>query len=104
MRKYHVTGVALFAISILLMSCAAQRAEVPFRPYDFSAKVQSGEYTKKIDNFLVILDASGSMNQYYKGQRKFDIARDIVSRMNQTIPDLGYTGGLRTFGQSWWYF
>jgi OOP family OmpA-OmpF porin len=66
--------------------------------------VQSGEYTKKIDNFLVILDASGSMNQYYKGQRKFDIARDIVSGMNQTIPDLGYTGGLRTFGQSWWYF
>lgn len=104
MRKYHVTGVALFAISVLLLSCAAQRAEVPFRPYDFSAKVQSGEYTKKIDNFLVILDASGSMNQYYKGQRKFDIARDIVSGMNQTIPDLGYTGGLRTFGQSWWYF
>ena len=98
MRKYHLTGLALFAISILLISCAAQRAEVPFRPYDFSAKVQSGEYTKKIDNFLVILDASGSMNQYYKGQRKFDIARDIVSGMNQTIPDLGYTSPFASAG------
>ncbi len=91
-------------LGAVLISCAAQRAEVPFRPYDFSAQVRSGEYSKKVDNFLVILDASGSMKRSYQGQRKFAIARDIVSRMNQTIPDLGYTGGLRTFGQSWFYF
>ena len=33
-----------------------------------------------------------------------NLAKDVVSRMNQTIPGVQLTGALRTFGQSAWPF
>ena len=49
---------------------------------------------------MVLLDASGTMNESYKGQTKFHTAREVVSRMNQTIPaDLRLSAALRAFGQ-----
>jgi OOP family OmpA-OmpF porin len=56
---------------------------------------------QKADNFLVILDTSGSMGEAYKEQSKFHFARDVASRLNQTIPDLELTGALRTLGQGY---
>jgi OOP family OmpA-OmpF porin len=62
-------------------------------------KLNVSQSMQKVDNFLVIIDASGSMRETYKGQKKFDIAKDVVRRMNWTIPDLKLTGGLRMFGR-----
>jgi OOP family OmpA-OmpF porin len=68
-----------------------------FQPYAFPA----GQYTQKTDSFMVLLDASGTMNESYKGQTKFHTAREVVSRMNQTIPaDLRLSAALRAFGQA----
>jgi OOP family OmpA-OmpF porin len=39
------------------------------------------------------------MGESYKGQKKLDYAKDMVSRMNSTIPDLMLTGSLRVFGR-----
>jgi len=86
--------------SLLLISCAAQKPRSLFQPYDFNQKMQSAQYIPKVDNFLVVLDASGSMARPYRGKTKVDIAKEIVSRMNQTIPGLKLSGGFRTFGQS----
>jgi OOP family OmpA-OmpF porin len=52
---------------------------------------------QKVDNFMVILDKSRSMGEGYENQRKLTYATEIVSRMNQTIPDLKLTGALRDF-------
>jgi OOP family OmpA-OmpF porin len=52
-----------------------------------------------VDNFVVILDKSGSMGDLYKGQKKLEYAKCTVTRMNQTIPNLKLTGSLRTFGR-----
>ena len=50
---------------------------------------------------MVLFDASGTMNESYKGQTKFHTAREVVSRMNQTIPaDLKLSAALRAFGQA----
>ncbi len=46
---------------------------------------------------MVILDKSRSMGEGYENQRKLTYATEIVSRMNQTIPDLKLTGALRDF-------
>ncbi len=56
-------------------------------------------YVPAANNFLVIFDGSASMDDLYKDQMKINLALDVVYRMNQTLPELGYMAGLRTFGQ-----
>ncbi|MCK7509622.1 MAG: hypothetical protein MZV70_39985 [Desulfobacterales bacterium] len=38
---------------------------------------------------MIVLDASETMGDVYKGRSKADIAKDIVAHMNQTIPPYG---------------
>ncbi len=56
------------------------------------------EYMEIVDNFLVILDASGSKFLPYDGQIKLKIAKDIVRRFNQRVPNRPLTGALRRYG------
>jgi OOP family OmpA-OmpF porin len=92
----------LFGVMVgaLLIGCATQQPQATFEAQDLNPKLETGRYIQKVDNFLVILDASGSMNKRYKEQCKLNLAKDIVSHMNQTIPDLKLTGALRTFGKA----
>lgn len=96
--KYYWKGLFFSVMGLLLIGCATQKPQTPFQPQ----AIQAGGYSQKVDNFLVILDASGSMAEAYKGQKKLDYAKQIVSRMNQTIPDLKLTAGLRKFSPSVW--
>jgi OOP family OmpA-OmpF porin len=65
-----------------------------------AVKFDKNLYTSKVDNFLIVFDASSSMYENYSGTKKFNIAQALVERMNQTIPELGQTAGLRSFGHS----
>ncbi len=56
------------------------------------------EYMEIVDNFLVILDASGSKYLPYNGQIKLKIAKDIARRFNQRVPSRPLTGALRRYG------
>jgi OOP family OmpA-OmpF porin len=69
-----------------------------FESYDLNPKWESGAYVQKVDNFIVLLDSSQSMDEGYGGFSKLSLARDFTSAMNRTIPDLKLQGGLRTFG------
>ena len=100
MKKYFLQTLFFVAITSLLISCATQKTmttQPKFEPYAFPA----GQYTQKSDSFMVLFDASGTMNESYKGQTKFHTAREVVSRMNQTIPaDLRLSATFRAFGQA----
>jgi len=91
-------GLFFTMMGLLVTGCATPQPQTPFQPQG----VQGSGYRQKVDNFLVILDASGSMAEAYKGEKKLDYAKEIVSRMNQTIPDLKLTAGLREFSPSLW--
>ena len=98
MIKGCLKVLLLLMISLMLISCAVQKTQMIqpiFKPYI----IRASEYEQKVDNFMVILDASGTMSETYKGRTKFQIAAEVVDRMNQTIPDLKLTAGLRTLGQ-----
>ena len=99
---YVLTGAFLIMlIGAMLISCAAQKPqpiEPAFEPVDLNPKLQSGQYVQKIDTYMIILDASQSMSEEYNGRTKFSIAKNIVSRLNQTVPDIKVYSGLRTFG------
>jgi OOP family OmpA-OmpF porin len=60
--------------------------------------VDTSAYVAKVDAFVVVLDASDSMNFHYADRRNFYTAKDVVNHLNQTIPELGYQSALVGFG------
>jgi len=99
MKKSYLKAILFVAAGLLVIGCATPKAVSTFNAIDLNPKIQTGDYAQKVDNFVVILDKSGSMGESYKGQKKLDYAKDMVCRMNQTIPDLMLTGSLRVFGK-----
>lgn len=99
--KNHISRAILFIVmGLLFTGCATQKKTAPkFTAVDLNPTLQDGAYVQKVDNFVVILDKSGSMKDLYNGHKKLDYAKCTVSRMNQTIPNLNMTGSLRAFGR-----
>jgi len=99
MDKNYLKVALCVAAALLLFGCATPKAVSTFSAQDLNPMLQGGAYLPKVNNFVVILDKSGSMGTVYKGQKKLDYAKDMVCRMNQTIPDIPLTGSLRIFGR-----
>jgi len=79
----------------LLAGCAG----TPYTPTPFEpARIDTRAYVPKVDDFVVVMDASSSMNFNYADRSNFYTAKDVVSHMNQTIPELGYRSALVGFG------
>jgi len=79
----------------LLYGCSGNP---PFSPSPYAAvQMDPSAYVPKVDSFVVILDASASMDHKYQGRSKYNDAMDVVYRMNQTIPPLDYQAGLAAF-------
>jgi len=53
----------------------------------------------KIDNFIILLDQSGSMfiKDQGKTQAKAEMAKNLMTALNERIPELGYKGSLAVF-------
>lgn len=79
----NTTRIAALALAMI--------AILGFAATSFAAKVP------KVDNFILFLDHSGSMGQTVDGATKIDTAKNVLSAMNQSIPELGYTSALYTF-------
>lgn len=99
MKKMIGKSLIAGLVMLFLMGCAAQgpkKLMPDFSPQTFDADL----YNAKVDRFLVVLDASSSMGEYCSGYEKFEVAKAIVTRMNQTLPEMELEAGLRTFGHS----
>ena len=97
MAKRYLRVLFILMISTLLISCGGKKVvktAPSFEPYKFNAN----QYVPKVDNFVVILDTSSSMADKYGKKAKAKIAKDFLSAMNQTLPELNYNAALRTFG------
>jgi OOP family OmpA-OmpF porin len=99
MKSFSIQLITALAIAFVVSGCYAQK-EVRTLPAFTLAPFSADEYVSSIDNFVIVLDASSSMDNPYMGNKKFDIATQIVSRINQTLPELGQNGALRSFGHS----
>jgi OOP family OmpA-OmpF porin len=99
MAKSYLKVLFIIMISTLLISCGGKQvktAEPLIKPYELNVN----KYEPKVTNFMVILDASSSMSNRYLGFSKFEMAKDFLNAMNQTLPDLKFNGALRAFGHS----
>ncbi len=89
--------IVVAAILAFVMGCAAQKAGM--QAVDLNPKIKSGQFMQKVDTFMVIFDASSSMNEPYKNDSKMNQQKRLVALLDNTIPNLKLTGGLRIFGQ-----
>lgn len=83
MRKIVVVPI-LMGLSLLLA--------LPF--------TASAETVRKVDNFIIFVDQSGSMNHHGHetlGKNKLKLAVDTIDRLDQAIPELGYTSTATVF-------
>ncbi|MFZ5758790.1 MAG: OmpA family protein [Thermodesulfobacteriota bacterium] len=94
MKKW--TSLWLLLVAGLFAGCATLTGD-SFTPVDLSAKLAQG-YKQKVDNAVIILDASSSMYDTANGQQKFAQAKNVVLHMNQTMPALTIQAGLHVFG------
>ena len=97
MVKCYFKVLFILMISTLLISCGGKKViktAPSFEPYQFDAS----QYVPKVDNFVVILDTSSSMGDKYGQKEKAKIAKELLTAMNQTLPELNYNGALMTFG------
>ena len=98
MSLRYLKWVCVVGLAVLVTGCAMKQVQPTRTPFD-AAKFPAEKYVPGVDNFIVIFDDSASMGDMVKEQKKIDLALDVVYRLNQTLPELGFTGGLRTFGQ-----
>ena len=81
--------------AILLSACAG----APYSPAPFTPTgIDTSAYVAKVDAFAVVMDASSSMNFDHEDRKNFYTAKDVVTHLNQTVPELGYKAALVGFG------
>jgi OOP family OmpA-OmpF porin len=100
MRGKALRALLFVMVGGLLIGLATQSVQAGPRALDLNPKLQAGELIRKVDGFLVILDASSSMADSHEGRVKLDAAKEMLTLMNQTIPDLRLTGMIRTYGHT----
>jgi OOP family OmpA-OmpF porin len=106
MKKILIIVAAI--TSAVISGCASQPTSTfeSFHAQDLNQAVSSGQLVQKTDNFFVLNDSSSSMTDDYLGggypahptPSKFSVEKEILNRINQTIPDLKLTSSIRSFG------
>jgi OOP family OmpA-OmpF porin len=91
-----VIASAIIAVSALSAESGDKIVEEIKAAYTEKVEVT---LTPKIDNFIVLFDQSGSMFQTEQGkhQAKAKVGKDIMSALNERIPELGYQGSVTVF-------
>ena len=97
MRLLTRSLLTLFAF-LFLFGCAAKQISTP-SPFE-AVHFDKAAYSSTVDNFLIVFDASSSMAYPRNGETKFDKAQALVNRLNLTLPEMGQTAGIRSFGHS----
>ena len=75
--------------------CANQKAP-PLETFQ-PLPVNPSAHFKKFDTFVVVLDTASSVEGSYRKRLEADRTREIVSRINRMIPDMGYRSALVAF-------
>jgi len=100
MKKQMITLAVLTGLVLQLCGCATTLR--PFTPKDLNEAFDMSKYIQKTNHFYVILDASGSMAYMWEYRDKATAAREILTYMNQTIPEIPISCTIRTFGKKLW--
>ncbi len=106
--KHFVTVLLVLFLGLALTGCAGMStkstADITCTPKNINAMLKSGEYQKKVDNFLIIQDASSSMadklgRSFSNSPTKLTLSKELVRALNKNLPDnFDVNAGMRAFG------
>ena len=106
--KHLITSLMVLFLGLVLTGCAGlstkNTADITCSTKDINAMLKSGEYQKKVDNFIIIQDASSSMGDklgksFTHEPSKLALSRDLVRCLNTNLPDdFDVNAGMRVFG------
>ena len=106
--KNIAASLVVLLLGFVLAGCAGlstkSTADISCTTRDTNAMLKSGEYRKKVDNFLIIQDASTSMSDklgkpFTYEPSKLALSKDLVRCLNNTLPsDFDVEAGMRIFG------
>jgi len=108
MRTNHlVTSLLVLILVFVLSGCAGMSTrtttDLSCTTVDINAMLDSGDHQKKVNNFIIIQDATSSMNKKEwssgSGPSKLAISKGLVSCLNNSLPDnFDVNAGMRIFG------
>ena len=108
--KHLVVSLLVLVLGMVLTSCVMRPAmesglvDTTCSNADTNAMIKSGDYQKKINNFLLVQDASSTMSEswgktFHYDSSKLEISKELVRCLNNTLPDnFNANAGMRIFG------
>jgi OOP family OmpA-OmpF porin len=94
-KKALVGLVAAFSLAAL-----AACSSTPYTPVVSQADpIDTLAYAQKVDTFIVLLDASGSMNNDDAGRPRIYDALDWMASFNNAVPPMEFNSGIVTYGK-----
>jgi OOP family OmpA-OmpF porin len=92
----------LSLLGLLAIGCAPGPRPAPaeFQPVDLRPELAAGRYSPAVDRYLVVLDASGSMGDRYRGRPKLEWAKRAAARLQQAMTGIPAEGAIRTVGNA----
>jgi OOP family OmpA-OmpF porin len=104
----NIIKYSVLLASVLLSGCATQAFNTfqPFQATPIDLNSPTVKYTQKTDILHAIIDSSGTTGEAFEGAAyavtpqasKLAVEKEILSRMNKTIPDITLNAGIRSFG------
>ena len=103
MKRKLFSLVCITIFISLQTGCFQYSSMDRFPPQTQTQALQIVGYVPKVDSFIIILDSSSSMGTIYEDKiagrySRFMIAKDIISRMNNTMPEMEIQGTIQRFG------
>lgn len=106
--NHIVTSLLVLILVFVLSGCAGlstkSRSTISCSSVDINAMLNSGDYQRKVDNFIIIQDATLTMDREVEKTTPASTSRLIVSKglvrcLNNSLPDnFGVKAGMRIFG------
>jgi OmpA-OmpF porin, OOP family len=88
--------VALGTVLAMALAGCAGRQMPPLEAYQ-PVRADLSTQAGKIDSFVVVLDTASSLEDRYQNRRQAERAREIVLRLNRTLPALDTRASLAAF-------
>ncbi len=98
MKKYLMMALMMV---VGLSGCATHGSlRSSFADLGLDAKLKSGKYEQRVDNFIVIVDGSYSMKEREGAQSRYVLARNLSNAINHGLPGMPLKAGIISFGTS----
>lgn len=95
MKKSVMYLALIVGLVVMTQACASSHQPLNFE----AAALDADKYVRKVDHFVLIGDGSLSMADRWQHRTKIGTSDAFLVALNQTIPEIGFVGGLRSFGK-----